>query len=60
MQNAGYKQFFLSPQCFERLILLGNENEIMGVWDKPGLFCQEILTHSHTMTPVDAPGKTAF
>ena len=27
---------------------------------KSSLYCQSLLTHSHTMTPFDARGKQAF
>ena len=48
---ACHEQFLLIPQCFQKTLLQTRKNQ--------GLFGKG-LTHSHTMTPFDAPGKQAF
>ena len=48
-ENTGYYHFLLFPQCFLNSFFLG--------------FIKSsncVLTHSHTMTPFDAPGKQAY
>ena len=49
-ENDGYKHFLLS-HIFKRPLPWGHQ--------KSGL-CGKELTHSHTVTPFDAPGKLAF
>ena len=50
---ARYKQILLFPQCFQKTYTEGTL--------KPGPVWERVnLTHSHTMTPFDAPGKQAF
>ena len=50
--TVGKKRNFSVSHCvFKRLVLQTHKNQ--------GLFGKG-LTHSHTMTPVDAPGKQAF
>ena len=48
---ARYEQFLILPQCFQKTCTADTQ--------KPGLFGKG-LTHSHTITPFDAPGKQAF
>ena len=50
-ENAGYQHFLLIQQCFHKATFPGLL--------KTGL-CGKRLTHSHTVTPLDAPGKQAF
>ena len=46
-ENASYQHFLLFPQCF-----LSFPKQIQPF--------EPSLTHSHTMTPFDTPGKQAF
>ena len=48
-ENAGYQHFLIFPKSFQRASLSGMLKVVI-VW----------LTHSHTMTPFDAPGKQTF
>ena len=73
-ENAGYQHFLLFQQCFKEASLPDTSKGVI-VWEWVKLGCQSlnllseqnilfhkpcILTHSHTMTPLDAPGKQAF
>ena len=58
-ENAGYQHFLLFPQCLQDLFFKVVKSRDCG----KGLTLSSIythLTHSHTMTPFDAPGKQAF
>ena len=69
-----YKQFLLFSQCFPLLFICSaSKCGIVWQWVKPSQAHhyltstrdqthnqQVIPTHSHTMTPFDAPGKQAF
>ena len=75
-ENALFKLFLLFPQCFQKLSIvnvLSCQNEYLwskGLthyqmtnildWSKLKQNAEDILTHSHTMTPFDAPGKQAL
>ena len=48
-ENAGYQHFLLFPQCFQKFFFLHCIKSR-----------HRVLTHSHTMTPFDTPGKQAF
>ena len=53
--NAGFDHFILFPQCFLKASFMG--------WLKSGSCGKDLnnaLTHSHTLTPFDTPGKRAF
>ena len=75
-ENAGYQHFLLSPQCIQRTLSqvcsksvlcgkqLSRHCSIQKTTSSMHPFHDRIqtslLTHSHTMTPFDAPGKQAF
>ena len=48
-ENAGYQHFLLFPQYFQKFFFLHCVKSR-----------HRVLTHSHTMTPFDAPEKQAF
>ena len=50
-ENAGYQHFLHFLQCFQNASYTGSL--------KVGLSCKG-LTHSHTMTPFDAPEEKPF
>ena len=52
-ENAGYQHFLLFPKCFQKAPFPGSLKVV-------GLKSMGLLTHSHTTTPFDAPGKQAF
>ena len=52
-ENTSYQHFLHFPQCFQNFFFFSQ-----GCL-KSGL-CGKWLTHSHTVTPFDAPGKQAF
>ena len=56
-----YEQFLLFPQCFQKMYTVDTYKPGL-VWKrvKKVVKMQDSLTHSHTMTPFDAPGKQAF
>ena len=67
-ENAGNQNFLLFPQRFlsyQKVIIslatftLSSMNALNLVKSKMQS-CDKGLTHSHTMTPFDAPGKQAF
>ena len=51
-KNAGYQHFLLFPQCFQ----MHSYYRVV----KSRNCVAESLTHLHTMTPFDDPGKQAF
>ena len=70
---ARYEQFLLFPHCFQKACFPGASKGVVVwewvnplpddkilVWSKLKQIADDILTHSHTMTPFDAPGKQAF
>ena len=56
-KNTGTSIFSFSHNVFKMLLCLGRLNS--GLCGKR-LKQNGLLTHSHTMTPFDAPGKQAF
>ena len=50
-ENACYQHFHLFPQCLQSLLSQGHKKSSLH---------GKGLTHSHTMTPFDAPWKQAF
>ena len=62
-ENAANQHFLLFPQCFvffpKQISTLSSTNDFNLDQSKILLF-GKVLTHSHTMTPFDAPGKQAF
>ena len=56
------EQFLLFPQCFQLKQII--VSPFVRIFDIISLFSAGIsgkgLTHSHTMTPFDTPGKQAF
>ena len=66
---AHYEQFLLFPQCFLLNPII--VSPFFHIFDIISLFAAELeepkigisgkgLSHSHTVTPFDAPGKQAF
>ena len=54
-ENAVYKHFFLFPQCF-----LLYQRQISPFESPFPLLSATALTHSHTMTPLDAKWETSL
>ena len=73
-ENAGDQHFLLFPQCFlpmsKRISVFKSHLfcrlPLLSIWTSlkicrlAWIWAEEFLTHSHTMTPFEAPGKQAF
>ena len=63
---ARYEQFLFFPQCFQKACLPGaSKGVVVWEWVKAVNYLIQVvfstgLTHSHTVTPFDAPGKQAL
>ena len=59
-ENCLFKQFLLFPQCFQKASFSEVSKGVI-VWEWVNYpLCGKALTHSHTMTPFDAPWETSL